>query len=170
VFNTDAESPFAEFTPNLKQTGVFIDRFFHKLSYKELATKYEIYDDNALKTFHNAVNRLLEILKAMDSDRRLDMTHYQKQIEERSGRLSKGQRWFLMNKLFGLMPGQIAEMEGIKKGSSAVRQLIIRTSDGIRSGEIRLTDCSENEAAEAKKRLDDHREKRRERYARLKKD
>ena len=100
VFSTENESPFAEFTPSLKQTGVFFDRFFNGLSCSDLAAKYEISDDNARKTFRNAVNRLLEVLKIMDSDKPLDLSRWKTQIEERSGRLSKGQRWFLMNKLW----------------------------------------------------------------------
>ena len=40
TFNTDAESPFASFNPKLKQTGVFLDRFFHGFTYGDLATKY----------------------------------------------------------------------------------------------------------------------------------
>jgi hypothetical protein len=86
--------------------------------------------DNAWKTFHNAVKRVLEILKAMD--KRLGMSHCTKQIEKRSGKLPKGQKWFLLNKLFGVMPSEIVEMEGLK-GSSTVRQLIIRVSDQIRA-------------------------------------
>jgi hypothetical protein len=46
-------------------------------------------------------------------------------------------KWFLLNKLFGIMPSEIADMEGLK-GSSVVRQLIIRVSDQLRAGEIRL--------------------------------
>jgi hypothetical protein len=169
AFSTENESPFAGFTPNLKQTGVFFDRFFNGFSYSDLAAKYEMSEDNARKTYHNAVNRLLEILKAMDSDKPLDLSHYKKQIEERSGKIPKGQKWFLLNKLFGIMPSEIAEMEGLK-GSSSVRQLIIRVSDQLRAGEIRLIDATPEESAEAKKRLDDHRGKRQERHERSKVD
>lgn len=66
----------------------------------------------------------------------------------------------MLNKLFGMRPSQIAEMEGIK-GSSSVRQLIIRVSDQLKSGEIRLIDATPEESEEAKARLDAHREKRR---------
>lgn len=169
VFSTENESPFAEFTPNLKQTGVFFDRFFNSFSYSDLAAKYEISEDNARKTYHNAVNRLLEILKAMDSDKPLDLSQYRKRVEERSGKLPKGQKWFLLNKLFGIMPSEIAEMEGMK-GSSTVRQLIIRVSDQLRAGEIRLIDSTPEEKTAAKLRLDDHRGKRRERDKRSKSD
>ncbi len=32
AFSSENESAFAHFTPNLKQTQLFIDKFFHKLS------------------------------------------------------------------------------------------------------------------------------------------
>jgi hypothetical protein len=44
------------------------------------------------------------------------------------------------------MPSEIAEMEGLK-GSSSVRQLIIRVSDQLRAGEIRLIDFTPEKAA-----------------------
>jgi len=49
-----------------------------------------------------------------------------------------------------------------------VRQLIIRVSDQLKSGEIRLIDATPEEAEEAKARLEAHNAKRRERYAKKK--
>ena len=68
----------------------------------------------------------------------------------------------------GIMPSEIAGMEGLK-GSSSVKQLIIRVSDQLRAGEIRLIDTTPKESA-AKQRLDEHREKLRERYLKTNKD
>jgi DNA-directed RNA polymerase specialized sigma24 family protein len=162
AFSTENENPFAGFTPNLKQTGIFVDRFFHGASYADLSVKYEMSKDNARKTYHNAIRRLQEILKLMDEKSR-GLAQYQKQIEERSGKLPKGQKWFLLNKLFGVMPHEIAEMEGMRS-SSSVKQLIIRVSDQLRAGEIRLIETTPEEEEVAKLRLDDHREKRRGRH------
>lgn len=53
-------------------------------------------------------------------------------------------------------------------GSSAVHQLIIRVSDQLKAGGIRLIDCTPEEATEAKDPLDSHRAKRRERHVRKK--
>ena len=36
-FTTERKSPFAGFNPDLKQIGVFINRFFNKWSYEDLA-------------------------------------------------------------------------------------------------------------------------------------
>lgn len=81
------------------------------------------------------------------------------------GAFQKGQKWFLLNKLFGLRPSEIAELEGLDKRSSSVRQLIIRVSDQLKAGEITLIETTPEEANAAKVRLDNHRKKRRERHA-----
>ena len=91
------------------------------------------------------------------------MVFYKKQVEEIIGKFLKGQKWYLLNKLFGLRPSEIAEMEGLK-GSSSVQQLIIRVSDQLQAGEIRLVETTPEESKAAKARLDTHRKKRRERY------
>jgi len=166
AFSTENENPFAGFTANLKQTGIFVDRFFHGFSYADLATKYDMTEHNVAKVYHNAVNRLLEILKEMDSKKWTDTAKWKERIEARSGKIPKGQKWFLLNKLFGIMPSEIAEMEGLT-GSSVVRQLIIRVSDQLRAGEIRLIDATPEEETAAKKRLEEQREGRRERRKRL---
>ncbi len=60
---------------------------------------------------------------------------------------------------------RFAEMEGMDKKSSSVRQLIIRVSDQLKAGEIHLIETTPEESAAAKARLDDQRKKRRYRHA-----
>ena len=91
--------------------------------------------------------------------------YWKHKIEARSGSLPKGQKWYLLNKLFGLRPSEIAEMEGMK-GSSSVRQLIIRVSDQLAAGEISLIENGPGESEAAKSRLERQTAKRRERYCR----
>jgi hypothetical protein len=69
--------------------------------------------------------------------------------------------------MFDMMPSEIAKMEGIE-GSSSVRQLIIRVSDQLRAGEIRLIEFDDEEAEEAKRRLETQRKKGRNRHSRKK--
>ena len=166
LFSTNSESPFASFKPALKQTGIFVDRFFHGFSYADLAVKYKLSEDAAPKIFHNGVKRVTEILMLMDREKPVDVSQFRRQIEERSGKIPKAQKFYLLNKLFNLRPVQIAEMEGVPENSSLVRQLIIRVSDQLKAGEIRLIDASPDEAAKAEERLDEVRRKRRERYGR----
>jgi DNA-directed RNA polymerase specialized sigma24 family protein len=170
AFSTENENPFAGFKPHLKQTGIFIDRFFHGSSYEDLAVKYDMSKETAVKTFHNAVRRLGEVIKAMDTGEvpTKQVDYWKKRVEERSGSLPKGQKWYLLNKLFGLRPSEIAELEGLDKKSSSVRQLIIRVSDQLAAGEISLIEIGPDEAEAAKARLERHRARRRGRYFRKK--
>jgi hypothetical protein len=78
-----------------------------------------------------------------------------------------GMRWFLLKKLLGARPAEIARMEGVKN-PSGVWGLIIRVSDQLRCGEISLFEKDQEEAEAAKARLDAKRKQRRERYAKNK--
>jgi len=124
----------------------------------------------ARKTYFNSVNRVFAILESMDSgnvpSKQIDF--WKQKVEEGSGSLPKGQKWYLLNKLFGLRPSEIEELERLIKKSSSVRQLIIRVSDQLKAGEIRLIETTPGEAGAAKARLDAHRKKRRERRAKKK--
>lgn len=88
-------------------------------------------------------------------------------VEERSGSFPLGVKWFLLNKLLGVRPSEIAKVEGVKH-PSAVRGMIIRVSDQLRCGEITLFEKEPEEAEAAKARLEAKRAKRRERYAKNK--
>jgi len=163
AFSTENGSPFAHFDPKLKQTGIFIDRFFHNFTYEDLAVKYDTTRRWATHIYHAAEKRLLAVLEQMDlAEQGKKRVQIAKQVKARSGTIPKGQKWFLLNKLFDMMPSDIAKMEGIE-GSSAVRQLIIRVSDQLRAGEIRLMEFDPEEATQAKQRLDAQRAKRRDR-------
>ena len=103
VFSTENDSPFAGFNPYLKQTEIFIDRFFNKASYDDLAVKYNVTPHAAIKIYYAATRRLFEVLEAMDGKRDMrNLDYWKKRVEERSGNFSKGQKWLLLNKLFGL--------------------------------------------------------------------
>ena len=104
VFSTENDSPFAGFNPHLKQTGVFIDRFFNKASYDDLAVKYDVTPHAAIKIYYAATKRLFEVFEAMDKGEvpTKQVDFWKKRVEERSGNFSKGQKWLLLNKLFGL--------------------------------------------------------------------
>ena len=71
-----------------------------------------------------------------------------------------GIRWFLLNKLLGARPAEIARMEGVKN-PSAVCGMIIRVSDQLRCGEISLFEKDLKEAEAVKARLEAKRAKRR---------
>lgn len=168
-FSTEANSPFAGFNPDLKQTGVFIDRFFNKWSYEDLAVKYDTTAEGARKVYHVALSRLQAVVEALDGGK--DSPHnfepWKKMVEERSGGFPTGVKWYLLNKLLNMRPAEIARMEGVKHPSE-VRGLIIRVSDQLRCGEISIFEKDPEEAEAAKARLEAKRAKRRERHAKNK--
>jgi hypothetical protein len=167
-FTTEADSPFADFKPDLKQTGIFIDRFFNKWSFADLAVKYETNAAGARKLYHVAVKRLLEVIEALDGkEGPRNFEPWKKMVEERSGAFPLGVKWFLLNKLFQMRPAEIARMEGVKN-PSGVRGMIIRVSDQLRCGEISLFEKDPEEAEESKAKLDAQRKKRRDRHAKNK--
>jgi len=86
----------------------------------------------------------------------------------RTGDLPKGQKWYLLNKRFGLRPAEISELEGLDKKSSSVRKLIIRTSNQLQAGELSLIEVTPAEKKAAKTRLNTQRKKRRERFVKKK--
>jgi hypothetical protein len=168
-FTTEADSPFANFNPDLKQTGIFIDRFFNKWSYEDLAVKYDTTVKEATKIYYAAVKRLQAVVEALDGkEGPHNIEPWKKMVEERSGSFPKGVKWFLLNKLFQIRPAEIARMEGVKN-PSGVRGMIIRVSDQLSCGEISLFEKDPEEAQVAKAKLDAQRKQRRERYARNKK-
>jgi hypothetical protein len=83
---------------------------------------------------------------------------------KKAGSFPLGVKWFLLNKLLGMRPSEIAKVAGVKH-PSAVRGMIIRVSDQLRCGEISLFEKEPGEAEAAKARLEAKRAKRRERYA-----
>jgi hypothetical protein len=111
------------------------------------------------------VQRLQAVVEALDGkEGPRNFEPWKKMVEERSGSFPAGVKWFLLNKLLGVRPAEIARLEGVKN-PSAVCGLIIRVSDQLRCGEISLFEKEPEEAEAAKARLEAKRAKRRERYA-----
>jgi len=160
ALSTENESAFASFEPNLKQTRLFIDKFFKKMSIEDLSVKYDMKPDKVHEYYAQAKRRVFDILEHLDAARPLKLERFWKRIEQRSGSMPKGQRWFLMNKIFMLTPSQIAEIENASADS--VSALIIRVSDQLRAKEIELFPVTQLEVLEAKARLDAVRARRRE--------
>ena len=106
------------FSPQSLKTKVFVDRFFKGYSYQDLAEKYETSEDNVAKYYSNAVNRIFEVLEALDDQdmslRRYNMAQSKiKNLKE----INPNIKYFLLRELFLLSPREISEMVGISHGS-----------------------------------------------------
>ena len=87
-----------------------------------------------VRTANNAgKKRLLEVIAALDSSKPIKLVQFRKQIEEKTGSLPNGQRWYLLNKLFELTPSEIAKFENIKT-SKPVYKAIKYVGDRIGAG------------------------------------
>jgi hypothetical protein len=137
------ENPFAGFDPQWKQTRLFIDRFFHNWTFKDLAVKYDLTLTVARQMHNQAVRRLREALKNMDSYKGKNFDAFRAKVEERSGAFPEGLRLYFLNKLFQLRPAEIAKLEG--KAPSTIKGMIIRVSDKLRAGKISLFEFTDEE-------------------------
>lgn len=92
----------------------------------------------------------------------------EEKIDKLAERLPKHQKFYLLYQLFDLTPHDIARLEGKNIRPSKVTEMIIRVSDRLRCGEIRLFQVSPKETQASKERLDLERSKQRNRYYRRK--
>lgn len=152
VFSTDAGSAFATPEPTLKQTAIFIDRFFNRMSYADLAEKYDTTRSGVAKLYFNAKERMIKSIRAMD---RADLA-------AANGRplaaMPKAVRVFLLHTLFGLAVNEIARLLDISH--SLVVRNIATTRDRIITGRLNLLAFTEADREAAQGRLDDARKKR----------
>lgn len=161
LFSTDAESPFANYSPKLKQTAIFIHRLFLGESYEEIAQRFNTTPDHAQKIYHKAHTRILKALDLCDKHQSIiDKAEYALRAgEEATGKLPKYVKWFLMAKCLGLTPVNIAKLEGTTRG--IVSPKIRMAYDRIITGNLKLfpeATPEEIEAANArieKKRVKD---------------
>ena len=100
----------------------------------------------------------MELAEYLDSSAMTKLKPYRRKIQERSGKLPKSHRWFLMNKLFNLMPIEIARMEGLKN-SDLVYKGIKAVADGIITGELDLIEATEEEKEAARARIEAKRQR-----------
>jgi hypothetical protein len=156
-FNTDADNPFANYKPKLNQTEVFINKFFLGRSYDDIAAELAVNVDTVVSMFHHAQQRMIQALKFAD-DRQKTIDYYKSLLErnEKSfGKLPKGQRWFIMNRVIGLTVPEIAELEGAT--AHRVNNGIKDVSDRMKSGNLIWLECSDQDRQAARQRIEQKR-------------
>lgn len=155
AFSDQQETPFNdEIAPSLKQTGVFVDRFFLRKNYNEIAEKYNISVSGVSKLYVNAKERLTKTVEAMD---RAEMA---KNNGTPVVKMNKAVQAFLLHGLFGLSVGEIAKLMGVNH--SLISRYLYTTRDKIICGEIKLFHYTEAEKKAAQDRLEKARKDRRE--------
>jgi hypothetical protein len=136
IFSSELESPFRNFSPRLKTTGVFIHRFFLRENYKVIAQMFGISEAGARVLYSNAVQKILENLELLDQDGRKDIAdnHYKKLFHDKANGIPKNKRWWIMCNYLGLTPSEVANIEGTtnRNVSSAICRFDLR----VRAGKV----------------------------------
>lgn len=131
-FSTEHDSAFLPAEPRTKTTGIFIDRFFHRMSFADLAVKYETTPGGVARFYDNARQRILKTVQAMDREK----------IALSNGAplavMPKAVRAFFLHTVFLLPVTEIAQLTGVS--SSLVTRQIQQTRDRILTGEIDLVE------------------------------
>ena len=152
-FTTEANSPWSDYQPTLTQTTVFMARFFHKKSFEEIADELGTNVGNVQSQCQHAKARMVEALKLADMKENT-IAKYRLALErsqKATGKLPKYIRWFLMNKVFNLTVGDIAEIENTT--SATVASKIRVAYDKIILGEYRLLEPSPEQIEAAQVRM-----------------
>jgi DNA-binding CsgD family transcriptional regulator len=110
VENFSAKMPWLTGEFKLRQTNVFRDRFFKKMSFKEIADNYGIDEHTAETHFHNACNQVEAVVRAMDS-RKAGVKH---SLNSKRG-YTDSQKFFLLVKVFGFSGSEVARMFKISR-------------------------------------------------------
>jgi hypothetical protein len=154
AFSDATENPFPEsFTPKLKQTGIFIDRFFFHKTYAELAEKYNTTTGGVAKMYVNAKERLFKTVEAMD---RVELA---KNNGEPIISMTPAVRVFFLHVLFGLSNIEISRLLGLSH--SLVHRYLTITRDRLICGEVDFISFSDDDRQAALARLETMRSKRR---------
>ena len=118
-FPDDRRVEDVEFTPEQKTADIFYMRFFLGKTYKEIGEKHGMDHRRAAGYYSQGRNRVLEILKVLDGrDKAMQFC-----IDRGRNRLTKHQKAFILNKVFGFAFKEVAEMLGYA-GPDAIRHKV----------------------------------------------
>jgi len=154
AFAAEMPGPFRHFDPQLKMTGVFVDRFFRKLAYEDLAVKYGLTENAVAGVYRKSVERLFVILRYMDQRKSAQNAAARM---KKLGDIPKSHQWFIMARVLNMTPTEISELEGINPKTGAVRKQIARVADQLAAGESGIIIFTPEQRREAKSRLEKRR-------------
>lgn len=95
--------PWSSGDLRLRKTTVFVERFFNKVSCRELAERFGVKENTIVSMYAQAVEQLQHIIGVMDS-RRVGLK------ATKSGRFSDDERMFMLAEVFGFNRREVGEM------------------------------------------------------------
>ena len=118
AFSTENQKVWAEIEIKRTQTALFIDRYFKGYTYKDLVTKYDIKYETAKEMYMKAKNRVLDVLeKTDDTHRRPGHKEAWKKYSDAGGTLTKKAQYWILSKVLGMLPHEIADLYGVNHNS-----------------------------------------------------
>ncbi|MEI9477086.1 MAG: hypothetical protein WCO26_10975 [Deltaproteobacteria bacterium] len=105
-FTTEDVIPWSSADLKLRKTTVFVERFFNKVSCKELAERFGVKENTIVCMFKQAVEQLEKMIEAMDARKEgLKAT--------RAGKFTDDQKFFLLIQIFGFNGYEVAKIFGL---------------------------------------------------------
>lgn len=95
--------PWSSGDARLKQTTVFIERFFNKTPCKELAERFNVKENTIVCMYKQAVERVQQIIEALDA-------RHEGLKATKPGKFSEDQKYFLLVSVFGFSSAEVARM------------------------------------------------------------
>jgi len=119
-FSNDDVIPWSSGDVRLRQTTVFIERFFNHVPCKELADRFGVKENTIISMYKNAVERLESIINALDSRR-------EGVKAVKAGRFTEDQKFFLLVSVFGFSGAEVSRM--FNKDNHMVNQKVKHLAD-----------------------------------------
>jgi hypothetical protein len=95
--------PWSSTEHRLRKTVVFVERFFNKASYKELAERYHVEENTIVTIYRQSIEQLAKMIDALDARREgLKAT--------KSGRFTDDEKMFLLAEVFGFNRVEVSRM------------------------------------------------------------
>ncbi len=155
MFSTDADNVFlVDETPKATRAKVFYYHYFEGRPYSELAEIFGKSEPTIRNIYYEAKETLLAGLKILEQRRRVvdDVESRLKISEKATGKMPKTHKWFLLNKVFGLLPREIAEMDDAKVTTVCAR--IKDVADRVMTGNLIFLDPTPDQIEKAQGRID----------------
>jgi hypothetical protein len=131
----DAEEFWGMFVPRTKRMGIFIDRFFNRWSYQDLAVKYDLRTQEAArKSYHASLQELFRVIALFDEGKRENgrrgaMT----KAKSKLNKLPAYANYYILNKCLEMPPSEIAKVLDVSPG--AVKSGVSYASQALKQGE-----------------------------------
>lgn len=124
-FSEEDVIPWSGTDLKLRQTTVFVERFFNKVPCKELAERFGVKENTIVCMYKQAVEQLEKMIEAMDA-RREGLKACKK------GKFTDDQKFFLLIQIFGFNGYEVAKIFGLDH--RVVSKKVKRISDKYLQG------------------------------------